>query len=377
MTRGGVQIAARLLLCWFQSESLIFFGDGLTISGFICTLTSLKSNLIKVNHMVFISRNFFMSMAIGCAALASFAVPAAAQSYSQAEINNAPACGVLPAGANSYLCSCFAGQATGSVWGSGPYTGDSVICAAAVHSGVIGAGGGAVSVHVEAGRNSYTGSTRNGVATSDWGDFPNSISVFAARVASTNLAACGPLPDGPAPYSCSCVAPLVAGTVWGSGPFTADSNLCTAATHAGLVGANGGDITVTKVAGQSSYQGSTQNGITTNGWGQFGTSIVISSASTRGATAAPHCTTMPDGVNRHECSCAENAPIGTVWGSDPFTADSNICAAAIHAGAIGAARSVVVLRMLGLDGYRGSSNNGVVTQTWDSSFRDSITFDRN
>lgn len=65
------------------------------------------------------------------------------------------------------------------VWGVGPYTGDSSVCVAAVHAGVITRDGGTVEVIAEPGRDSYEGSTSNGVTTSDWGSWGTSFTVTA------------------------------------------------------------------------------------------------------------------------------------------------------------------------------------------------------
>lgn len=48
--------------------------------------------------------------------------------------------------------------------------------------------------------------------------------------------------------------------VTGSGPYTDDSSICTAAVHAGLLHSkNGGDVVIEIRPGQSSYAGSEQN----------------------------------------------------------------------------------------------------------------------
>jgi hypothetical protein len=53
---------------------------------------------------------------------------------------------------------------------------------------------------------------------------------------------------------------------------------------------------------------------------------------------------------------------GAVWGSGPYTADSTVCLAARHAGAIREAGGTVTVRMLpGQQRYAGSSRNGVTT----------------
>jgi hypothetical protein len=60
-----------------------------------------------------------------------------------------------------------------TVWGSDSYTDDSSVCTAAVHAGEIDFGsGGTVVIEMEAGRDSYDGSERNGVSTSAYGEWP-------------------------------------------------------------------------------------------------------------------------------------------------------------------------------------------------------------
>lgn len=64
----------------------------------------------------------------------------------------------------------------GSVWGTDTYTADSSICTAAIHAGRFDLDeGGTVTIEVTAGEDSYTGSTANGVTTSDYGEYGTSF----------------------------------------------------------------------------------------------------------------------------------------------------------------------------------------------------------
>jgi LCCL domain len=66
------------------------------------------------------------------------------------------------------------GVAEGQVWGSGPYTRDSVMGAAAVHAGLLKPGETAVlRLTVMPALKSYPGTLRNGVTTSDYAEFPD------------------------------------------------------------------------------------------------------------------------------------------------------------------------------------------------------------
>lgn len=72
------------------------------------------------------------------------------------------------------------------------------------------------------------------------------------------------------------------------------------------------------------------------------------------------------------CLCTPAATQGAVWGTDIYTDDSSVCAAARHAGAIGADGGVVTIHPEpGQDGCLGSTRNGVETRdygAWTGSF---------
>ncbi len=74
--------------------------------------------------------------------------------------------------------------------------------------------------------------------------------------------------------TCSCEA-VSGGSVWGTDLYTDDSNVCAAAVHAGAIPATGGTVVVTIQPGQSSYTGTTRNGITTYSYGAWSGSFSI------------------------------------------------------------------------------------------------------
>jgi hypothetical protein len=66
------------------------------------------------------------------------------------------------------------GQLEGTVWGTDVYTRDSNIGAAAVHAGLVKAGETKVlRIQVMPAQESYPGSERNGVTTTDYASFPD------------------------------------------------------------------------------------------------------------------------------------------------------------------------------------------------------------
>jgi len=191
-----------------------------------------------------------------------------------------PACAAFPESAASYSCHCDAGQPEGSVWGSDPYTGDSDVCVAARHAGVIGADG-PVEAIAAPGQADYPASLRNGVQTSGWGSYSYSFTFRSGEDAMNRVRSvpkCAGFPSGADDVTCSCPAlgpGESAGKVWGSGPYTADSDLCAAARHDGFIGTAGGTISAVATVGLATYLGSDSNGIRSSDWGSYDRSFVI------------------------------------------------------------------------------------------------------
>lgn len=79
-------------------------------------------------------------------------------------------------------CRCLALDGDdGAVWGTYVYTDASRICRAAIHSGVLGREGGLILVRREAGRESYSGSERHGIASQDYGRWDGSFRILAGE----------------------------------------------------------------------------------------------------------------------------------------------------------------------------------------------------
>ena len=76
---------------------------------------------------------------------------------------------------------------------------------------------------------------------------------------------------------CKCSASQTKhGTIWGVIDYTADSSVCRAAVHAGVIPAGGGNIRIAKRPGLSSYRGSTANGVTTHKYGKYRSGFRVS-----------------------------------------------------------------------------------------------------
>lgn len=200
------------------------------------------------------------------------------------------------------------------------------------------------------------------------------------------LPACGSFPSGAESYECLCPPQAESyGSVWGSGPYTSDSNVCLAAAHAGVIGPQGGGVVAYAFAGMDSYEASLANGIQTSSWAAYGSSFMFEPVAdstdqqpikTTGDVRA--CAGFPDTLDILTCSCTPQATAkGTFWGNDPYTIDSDICIAARHSGIIDNAGGIVTaIRVMGLDGYTSSLNNGVESEP-SGPFAGSMVFDRN
>lgn len=88
-------------------------------------------------------------------------------------------------------------------------------------------------------------------------------------------------------YHVSCPSGCTSGSVWGTGPYTRDSRVCTAAVHAGALTSAGGTTVASIAAGLSNYEGGAANGITSNSWGSYDTSLAFAAAAPAAQKAPP------------------------------------------------------------------------------------------
>lgn len=217
-------------------------------------------------------------------------------------------------------------------------------------------------------------------------------------------------------FAIRCPLPAAPGSLWGTDLYTDDSSICTAAVHAGLLDPTiGGDVAIEVRPGATSYLPGKRHGIESQPWAAWGCSFVFLSrtcapGSRRCAEActdvlrdprhcgacdkacgvdescrAGVCVTGSDALwttsvsdkpctpgTTHTFHCPKGAlpvPQPTVWGSTTFTADSSVCAAAVHDGK--PTETVVVEMRPGLPGYTGTTRHGVTSTSygpWTCSF---------
>jgi hypothetical protein len=173
------------------------------------------------------------------------------------------------------VCTTAGMQAQVPIWGVDIYTGDSGICRAARHAGVLTERGGAVRVTPRGPQQSFAGSQRNGVESASYGAYERSYSVAASTAKSdVDVNQCPATFEGnrtrSAPITCTCSGTQMAeGNVWGTDVYTDDSAICRAAVHAGALRGAGGSVTLRSVPGRQSYSGSTRNGVQSQDYGAW------------------------------------------------------------------------------------------------------------
>jgi hypothetical protein len=303
------------------------------------------------------------------------------------------------------------GQVNSNLWGTDNYTHDSSLGAAVVHAGVLQAGQtGYVVMEVKSAIPFYRGSTRHGVTSSDWknaGDYvtltfqspialgqdlaygdvlnyrpPGSIAIRPASEASSDLFRRS---VGQALFFS--VVGSTEGYVWGDNPYTDDSSLDVAAVHSGILApGEHGIIRVDVEPALDTYPGSTQHGVTSQAWTSGGGYVALhlsrvpinfAKPGVGGPRTSVRRRVLPDPGNLTNYAQSVGQSFyfrvtgntsGPIWGTDVYTHDSSLAAAAVHAGVLQEGESgVVKVTMLpALPQYHGSTNNGVTSGQWDN-----------
>jgi hypothetical protein len=175
-------------------------------------------------------------------------------------------------------------------------------------------------------------------------------------------------------YECP---PNPSGPVYGTDIYTDDSNVCAAAVHAGVMNRNGGRVTIEIRPGRDSYQGTLRHGINTSSYARWPGSYVFAGGEAPerepqrvDAETSPAEYRGQDG-QRLIYDCPPDAR-GRVFGTDIYTDDSDVCAAAVHAGVIRRRGGTVTIEIRpGRSSYNGSSRNGITSSgygSWNGSF---------
>jgi outer membrane protein OmpA-like peptidoglycan-associated protein len=212
----------------------------------------------------------------------------------------------------------------------------------------------------------------------------------------------GSFPEDAPTLTCGCSAEAATqGDVFGANPYYWQSELCRAAVHAGAIGAEGGQIVV-EPSKQAFFPAVSNNGVEGSSYGEgMGFKIVVAgtaptapqasgpappqpaTGTTSAAPATPSTTaetpsapqptagmtldvcpsnygSFPEDAPTLTCGCtAEVATQGDVYGANPYYWQSELCRAAVHAGAIGAEGGQIVVEAAPQPFYPAVTRNGV------------------
>jgi hypothetical protein len=129
------------------------------------------------------------------------------------------------------------------------------------------------------------------------------------------------------------------GLIWGNGIYTQDSDLATAAVHAGLLrDGETGKVEIEFVTPLDAYTGSTRNGIVAGTYGKYHAAFHFPKGSVDPATWR----TIEASVGRIYTLNVTGSLTGVVWGSGIYTRDSDPATAAVHAGLLRSGESGIV-----------------------------------
>lgn len=178
------------------------------------------------------------------------------------------------------------------------------------------------------------------------------------------------------------------GNVWGTDIYTADSNVNTAAVHAGVLRhGETGKVRIEVLPGQDRYVGSTRNGVRSSDYGSYPLSFRFlplsktESFSPSGSEQIiyvlrelPPLNNLPWIAGISVYIEVTGSTEGSVWGTDIYTHDSAVPAAAVHAGLLqpGQKGIVQLIMMEGQNTYKGSLRNGINSRdygSWGKSYR--------
>jgi hypothetical protein len=288
-----------------------------------------------------------------------------------------------------YQVSCPANcQDIGGLWGTDTYSGNSAVCKAGIHAGVVSREtGGTMTIRLDPGRPSYRGSVRNAIRSEDGANWSRSYTVLNGRLASGAA-----LPPGAIEAGCSYIADMIRGEpgavyqvscpancqdvggLWGTDTYSGNSAMCKAGIHAGLISREtGGVMTVRLEPGRPAYRGSVRNAIRSEDGANWSRSYTVLN---KHAAPPPMpaanaieagCTYVADLIRGepgavYQISCPGNCrDVGGVWGTDTYSGNSTVCRAGIHAGVVSNERGGTMKIRLepGRPAYRGTVRNGV------------------
>ncbi len=179
-------------------------------------------------------------------------------------------------------------------------------------------------------------------------------------------------------FTLACSPGGTAHSVWGSDIYTADSSICTAGVHSGLITyEEGGVVTIELRPGMTIYGCSERDGVTTSSYGSYHQSFVFKTPNTEAVVQEAEDQTPVlwntsaamvkfETGKTYKFKCPSSGKESGVWGTDIYTLDSSICNAAVHAGKLTmeSGGSVTIELRPGESAYKGTTRNGIRTSDY-------------
>jgi hypothetical protein len=159
--------------------------------------------------------------------------------------------------------------------------------------------------------------------------------------------------------------------LWGTSSYTIDSNIGAAAVHAGLLPIGEvGTLSIRCIGTLNTFTGSLQNGVQSQLYESPFAAFQFTEDNSRPVVCYhPFCISGACGVTGSTKTLAVTGTTsGTVYGTDVYSDDSAIGAAAVHAGVLAnGVTGVVKVRCVGSrTSLAGSARNGVTTVPWEA-----------
>ena len=154
------------------------------------------------------------------------------------------------------------------------------------------------------------------------------------------------------------------GDVWGSNPYTCDTDLCRAGIHANQVDENGGLYIVAYGGPYNNFVPSQKNGILSNVWESQDIHFVVTSISSYEFNVSKlhfdKCGLYIGVCIGKNNGCSQN---GVVFGSNPYSHESNACCSALHSSVINENGGTFAIHMGGqVNRFIGSTSNGITSE---------------
>ncbi|CAF4179652.1 unnamed protein product, partial [Adineta steineri] len=270
------------------------------------------------------------------------------------------------------------GAMNGRIYGTNIYTDDSDLATAAIHAGVLHNGETKnITIKILSGRSSYAASVQNDISSLSYGLWKRSYS-FENITLPTNIT-----PVDLADYNgkigdiiCYLLRGTVDGYIYGTNIYADFSNLASSAVHAGVLHiGETKNISIKILPGQSLYESSIQNGLSSLSYGHWTRSFSFKNVKIISNIAPVNLANYDGKIGDIISFKLTGAIYGYIYGTNIYTDDSNLATTAVHAGIlhVDETKNITIKILPGQSSYDASTHNNVTSYSYGSWTR-SYTF---